>query len=117
MPTRRWCTLMTHRKGWQKKRNEAGKALSALVERTLSGVAAMASTHSYTRIIAAGGETSGAVTQSLGFQSFWIGESIAPGVPILIPLENTHIRLVLKSGNFGQEDFFGRALKLTGKSI
>ena len=25
------------------------------------------------------------------------------------------VRLVLKSGNFGQEDFFERALKMTGK--
>ncbi len=101
--------------GLAEKRGEAGKALSALIEKTLSGVAAIASQNGYTRIIAAGGETSGAVTQALGYSSFWIGESIAPGVPILIPVENTAIRLVLKSGNFGQEDFFGRALALTGE--
>jgi len=101
--------------GLAKKRNAEGKRLAALVERTLSKVAEIASKNGYYRIIAAGGETSGAVTQKLGYDSFWIGEIIAPGVPILIPLKNQKIRLVLKSGNFGQEDFFGRALKMTGE--
>lgn len=99
--------------GLTQKRNEEGKALSALIEKTLSGVAAIASRNGYTRIIAAGGETSGAVTQALGYRAFWIGASIAPGVPVLIPVEDPSVRLVLKSGNFGQEDFFGRALAMT----
>lgn len=67
----------------------------------------------YTRIIVAGGETSGAVALELGFDAFIIGESIAPGVPVLIPLHNPDIRIALKSGNFGQEDFFERALSMT----
>ena len=100
--------------GLAKKRDEKGKRLSALIEKALSGTATLAVKNGVTRIIAAGGETSGAVTQALGYQSFWIGESIAPGVPVLIPVEDQRIRLVLKSGNFGQEDFFGRALALTG---
>lgn len=99
-----------------KKRDERGKALSAQIEKTLSGAAALAVKHGFTRVIAAGGETSGAVTQALGYRAFWIGQSIAPGVPILIPVENESIRLVLKSGNFGQEDFFGRALQMTGQT-
>lgn len=57
------------------------------------------------RIIVAGGETSGAVTLALGLHTFGIGESIAPGVPILHPV-GKDLRLVLKSGNFGNEDFF-----------
>lgn len=61
-------------------------------------------------IIVAGGETSGAVTRQLGMESFLIGESVAPGVPIMIPTEKRDMRLVLKSGNFGQEDFFRKAL-------
>ena len=101
--------------GLAAKRNAAGKALAAKIEETLSGVAALACRKGVTRIIAAGGETSGAVTQALGYRAFWIGESIAPGVPVMIPVENEHVRLVLKSGNFGQEDFFGRALRLTGE--
>ena len=46
-----------------------------------------------------------------------IGDSVAPGVPVMTPLDNPALRLVLKSGNFGEEDFFGRAIKLTGKNL
>ncbi len=67
----------------------------------------------FTRIISAGGETSGAVTKGLGFDAYWMGESVAPGVPIMVPVGHEQIRLILKSGNFGQEDFFGRALDMT----
>ena len=67
----------------------------------------------YTRIISAGGETSGAVTKGLKFDSYWIGESVAPGVPIMTPLTRPDIRLILKSGNFGNEDFLCRALEMT----
>ncbi|MBO1680928.1 nucleotide-binding domain containing protein, partial [Bittarella massiliensis (ex Durand et al. 2017)] len=67
----------------------------------------------YGRIVVAGGETSGAVTKVLGYDVFEIGDSVAPGVPIMIPVQNKHIRLVLKSGNFGQVDFFTRALEMT----
>lgn len=101
--------------GLQAKRNEEGRRLSALIEQTLSGLAAKAAAEGVTRIIVAGGETSGAVTKKLGYEAFQIGESIAPGVPILLPLDAPAVRLVLKSGNFGQEDFFGRALAMTGK--
>lgn len=92
--------------GLQAKRNEEGRKLSALIEQTLSGLAAKAAAEGVTRIIVAGGETSGAVTKKLGYEAFQIGESIAPGVPILLPLDAPAVRLVLKSGNFGQEDFF-----------
>ena len=61
----------------------------------------------------AGGETSGAVTKALGFDSYIIAKSVAPGVPVMIPEKDPKIRLVLKSGNFGQEDFFQRALEMT----
>jgi uncharacterized protein YgbK (DUF1537 family) len=69
----------------------------------------------YTRIIVAGGETSGAVTRRLGFRSYLIGVSIAPGVPVMVPTENPKIRLVLKSGNFGSETFFTDAIVITGR--
>lgn len=87
--------------------------VAAKIEETLAGLARLAAEHGYTRIIVAGGETSGAVTQALGYQAFQIGQSVAPGVPVMTPLGNPSLRLVLKSGNFGQEDFFTRALELT----
>lgn len=61
-------------------------------------------------IIVGGGETAGAVTKSLGFNGFYIGSSIDPGVPELFPLENQNITLILKSGNFGSDDFFVKAI-------
>lgn len=90
--------------------------VAAKIEETLAGLAHMAAEHGYTRIIVAGGETSGAVTQALGYQVFEIGESVAPGVPVMMPLANPSLRLVLKSGNFGQEDFFTRALEVANQS-
>ena len=63
------------------------------------------------RLIVAGGETSGAVIRALGFKGFMIGPSIAPGVPILYPTGTSNLRIVLKSGNFGQSDFFLTTLK------
>ncbi len=101
--------------GLKNKRNEAGRALAAKIEATLAETAASAMRHGAKRIIAAGGETSGAVTLALGFKAYRIGRSVAPGVPVMTPLDDPSIRLVLKSGNFGQEDFFERALRLTGK--
>lgn len=89
--------------------------IAALLEQTSSDLARRAVDHGYTRIISAGGETSGAVTKGLHFSSYQIGESIAPGVPVMVPATRPDIRLVLKSGNFGQEDFFGRALSMTRK--
>lgn len=63
-----------------------------------------------TRLIAAGGETSGAVVESLAPDLLEIGPEIDPGVPVLRAGEN--LVLALKSGNFGGEDFFAKAASL-----
>ena len=89
--------------------------IAALLEETTAQVAERAVAHGIRRIIVAGGETSGAVTEQLGFSVYRIGESVAPGVPVMEPVENRDIRLVLKSGNFGAEDFFEKALLMTGR--
>ena len=89
--------------------------VAAMLEGATAELAVRAVKAGYSRIISAGGETSGAVTKGLGFSSYWLGESVAPGVPIMVPTERPDIRLILKSGNFGQEDFFGRALAMTEK--
>lgn len=81
-----------------------------LLENTFAELAKHAVNSGYSHIIVAGGETSGAVTKGLGFQSFEIGKTISPGVPYLIPLKNNHIRIVLKSGNFGEKDFFRKSI-------
>ena len=62
------------------------------------------------KLIVAGGETSGAVVAALGIQSLYIGPEIEPGVPWTFCKEPETICLALKSGNFGGEDFFTKAL-------
>lgn len=59
----------------------------------------------YDKYIVAGGETSGVVVQALNVHGFYIGPTIAPGVPWVRSI-NKSISLALKSGNFGDESFF-----------
>ncbi|OON93265.1 MAG: hypothetical protein ATN31_06790 [Candidatus Epulonipiscioides saccharophilum] len=87
--------------------------ISDLLESTMATLAKRAVVSGFTRIIVAGGETSGAVTQALKCKSYIISDNVDPGVPIMIPLANKDIRLVLKSGNFGSEDFFNKAISMT----
>ena len=61
------------------------------------------------RLVVAGGETSGAVVTGLGLQTLEVGPEIDTGVPVLYSGE---LALALKSGNFGAEDFFEKALQL-----
>ena len=97
-----------------RKTQELGlEKVSEKLELTMGMLARTAIEAGYTRIISAGGETSGAVTKALGYSAFYIGKSVAPGVPIMTPVENPKLRIVLKSGGFGQKDFFERAVKMT----
>ena len=65
----------------------------------------------YKRIVVAGGETSGAVVSALNINAFDIGSEIDPGVPALSTKGDNSIAMALKSGNFGAEDFFTKALQ------
>lgn len=89
--------------------------VAAALEETMASLAQLAAQSGYTQIIVAGGETSGAVTKALGYDAFWIGQSVAPGVPVMAPVTEGALRLVLKSGNFGQPDFFTRAIACTAQ--
>lgn len=86
--------------------------IAQLLEETMSEIAKQLMEKGYHHIIVAGGETSGAVTKKLGYHSFEIGKSVAPGVPLMIPVEDKSMRIVLKSGNFGQPDFFEEAIRI-----
>ncbi len=67
-----------------------------------------------TRLISAGGETSGAVVEGLSLTTLEIGPEIDPGVPAL--RAGPDLAVALKSGNFGAEDFFEKAARqLEGK--
>jgi uncharacterized protein YgbK (DUF1537 family) len=86
---------------------EAGE----LIESVLAACAVAARDAGARRFIAAGGETSGAITQALGVTQLDIGAEIAPGVPWCFAESGSHqIALTLKSGNFGAETFFADAL-------
>lgn len=85
--------------------------LSAMMESLNAELCLKARNQGFNKIIVAGGETSGAVSLMLGYNEYLIGNVVAPGVPVLIPIENRNLKLILKSGNFGAEDFFIKALE------
>jgi uncharacterized protein YgbK (DUF1537 family) len=61
------------------------------------------------RLVVAGGETSGAVAQALDLGDMAIGPEVSPGVPVLVS-RRKNLALALKSGNFGGVNFFNEAL-------
>ncbi len=82
----------------------------AMVEQALAGIAQRLIARGVTRLVVAGGETSGAVVQALGISTLKIGPQIDPGVPWTATQGAQPILLALKSGNFGSRDFFVKAL-------
>lgn len=82
-----------------------GKTAAEAVEHAFAAAARKLAESGIIRFVVAGGETSGAVTQALGVTGFAIGPQIAPGVP-WVRAVNRDLSLALKSGNFGQREFF-----------
>jgi uncharacterized protein YgbK (DUF1537 family) len=62
------------------------------------------------RLVVAGGETAGAVVGALGIRALRIGAQIDPGIPATVSTGKPAIAFALKSGNFGADDFFLKAL-------
>ena len=89
-------------------RDEAGD----LVEDTMGAIAQGLVDRGVRRLVVAGGETSGAVVQALGTTGLRIGPEIDPGVPWTGTLNEPHMALALKSGNFGAPDFFMKSLAM-----
>jgi len=86
-------------------RERAGR----LVEQAMARLATGLREAGVRRLVVAGGETSGAVVEALGVKALRIGSQIDPGVPAVQALPGGML-MALKSGNFGAEDFFGKAL-------
>ncbi|EKT53077.1 3-oxo-tetronate kinase [Providencia sneebia] len=84
---------------------------SSAVENVFGEVVKILQKQGYNTFIIAGGETSGKVVQSLGTEQLSIGAPISPGVPWVQDLKSGHW-LALKSGNFGQENFFQYAQEM-----
>jgi len=84
---------------------------SVLVEQAFQRVAAALAASGVRSFVVAGGETSGAVLQSLGVRVLSFGDEIEPGVPWTYSVDPEGYALSLKSGNFGSADFFLKALE------
>lgn len=90
-------------------------AAGTLVEREMATAARQLVEAGFTRLIVAGGETSGAVVGALGVRALEIGPEIDPGVPWTRAIGGRSLVLALKSGNFGAPDFFTKAWSLLGE--
>lgn len=66
-------------------------------------------------LIVAGGETSGAICRRLELGALSVGRNIEPGVPLCFSLGRFRLPVVLKSGNFGGADFYGKALRAVAR--
>ncbi|MDM0115315.1 four-carbon acid sugar kinase family protein [Variovorax sp. J22R133] len=89
------------------------EAAGAMVERTIAAIALGLVAQGVRQLVVAGGETSGACVQALGIAQLQIGPQIDPGVPWCHAFANAAggagVRIALKSGNFGTDDFFSKA--------
>jgi uncharacterized protein YgbK (DUF1537 family) len=83
----------------------------AMVERAIAAIARGLVELGVRQLVVAGGETSGACVQALGIDQLQIGPQIDPGVPWCWGQDGAGrpLHLALKSGNFGADDFFGKA--------
>jgi 3-dehydrotetronate 4-kinase len=88
-------------------RERAGAAIEAAMARIASALVE----RGVRRLVVAGGETSGAVVAALRVRGLRIGPPIDPGVPWTVSLDEPHLALALKSGNFGAPDFFRKAFE------
>ena len=84
------------------------EAVAEALEGLFAEVAREVTEAGVSRLITAGGETSGAIVSGLSLQALEIGPEIDPGVPALRAVGRPLV-VALKSGNFGAEDFFEKA--------
>lgn len=85
--------------------------LAATIEHFFANTARALVDAGIKRLVTAGGETSGAVVSGLGCGALDVGPEIDPGVPML-RIAGGDMALALKSGNFGSDDFFEKALNM-----
>lgn len=78
------------------------------VENLLGKLALKLAALGVNNFIVAGGETSSIVVKTLNADMFEIGPAVSPGVPWIRALGHS-LSFLLKSGNFGDDNFFARA--------
>lgn len=83
---------------------------AAEFEATLAAVASAAvERFGVGQLLVAGGETSGAVCRALRLRALDVCDHVAPGLAWCSPRPDPGLRVLLKSGNFGDDDLFARA--------
>ena len=87
------------------------EAVASAIERFLAQTARLLVERGFTRLVCAGGETSGAIVEALDVDALEIGPEIDPGVPAL-KVGGRRLSLALKSGNFGRPAFFSHAAEV-----
>ena len=88
--------------------NETGLAIAYGLARVVRGIVER---QLPAALVVAGGETAGAMCRTLELGALEVGRNIQPGVPLCVSLGRFRLPVVLKSGNFGSEDFYGRAIE------
>ena len=86
---------------------EAGERIAAGLARMVQNIVSIAPPKG---IVLAGGETASTIARSLSFRALRVGTNIEPGVPLCLTLSQPALPVVFKSGNFGSDDFYGRAI-------
>lgn len=84
-----------------------------VVEKAMGSIARGLVDRGVSRLIVAGGETSGAVVVALGVGGGSVGAEEAPGVPWIEVEGPQALSLLLKSGNFGDPQMLARAVART----
>jgi uncharacterized protein YgbK (DUF1537 family) len=103
--------------GWAAGRGLAARELGEAVSDSLARLTSEVLEGQRTGgLIVAGGETSGALCRHLKLGALRVGKNIEPGVPLCFSLGEFRMAVVLKSGNFGGEDFYGKALEAIGRA-
>jgi uncharacterized protein YgbK (DUF1537 family) len=88
---------------------ELGVAMSAeILEDAIGRVARGLVDRGVTRVISAGGETSGAIVTALNVTGGFIGEEESRGIPWIFTTTEPQLALLLKSGNFGDRELLAR---------
>lgn len=94
---------------------------ASIVESTLTAIAEGLARQGVSRMIVAGGETSGAVLQGLGIQTLELGPTIKSGVSWTLAspaaVVGADMALLLKPGNFGDSNLFLHAWNTFGPTL
>jgi uncharacterized protein YgbK (DUF1537 family) len=97
---------------WATEKGLTVRSLGQMISKALSDlVLEILETQPASGLIIAGGETSGALCRRLELAALHVGHNIEPGVPLCFSRGRFQLPVVLKSGNFGSDDFYGKVLK------